>query len=161
MWGWRGDQQHRRRGRFGTWIGRMAACGALIVTGFSGCSRHQAHQAEWTADEMAAKLERGTSWLLWTVAAEEEQRARVSAIVAELKPDLVRFQDERRKFKEEWVRLLNEERIDPAQVESLRNTGRELAERVVTRSFDTAMQAAQALTPEQRKRLVESWQRHL
>lgn len=161
MWRWRGRQRHGRWGRFGTWIGRTAACGALVVTGFSGCSRHQAHQVEWTADDMAAKLERGTSWLLWTVDANEEQRARVSAILTELKPDLVRFQDERRKFKDEWGRLLNEERIDPAQVESLRNTGRELAEQIVTRSIDTAMQAAQALTPEQRKRVVESWQRRL
>ncbi len=161
MWRGGGHRGWRGWGGLGGGVGRATACGALVLTGFSGCSRHHPYQAEWTVDELMARLDRGAAWMLWTVDAAEPQRRQVTEMVAGLKPELARFQQERGQLKQEMVRLLAADAIPPEDIERLRTAGRALTERVVDRSLETLFQVAAALTPEQRKVLMESWTRHL
>ena len=133
------------------------AMGALTLTGLAGCGRSHTYHADLSPDEMLARVNRGAQWMLWKVDATDEQKKRIEDVIEGLKPEVVRFHEERRALKADVAKTLETDALNQDEVARLRAVGLALAERAFNRSFDSLLQAAEVLTPEQRKVLLESW----
>ncbi|MFQ5961444.1 MAG: Spy/CpxP family protein refolding chaperone [Candidatus Methylomirabilales bacterium] len=151
------EQGKRFRGRLVLLsIGLIA--GVLITSSlFAGYGRHRWHRRDLSEEELLRRMTRGTSWALSTVDATDEQRARINVILAELAPDMIRLQDERRLLVGQLIQAVEADQVSPDEVERVQAAGLRLAEQAFARTTDVVLQISEVLTPEQRKELVAAW----
>jgi Spy/CpxP family protein refolding chaperone len=151
------EQGKRFRGRLVLLsIGLIA--GVLITSSlFAGYGGHRWHHRDLSEEELLQRMTRGTSWALSTVDATDEQRARINAILAELAPDMIRLQGERRVLVGHLIQAVEADQVSPDALARLQTAGLGLAEHALTRSIDVVLKASEVLTPEQRKELAAAW----
>lgn len=157
-----------RRGRFAGGSRRRGfAAGALVLLlALPGCGRHSGPfgHGGWgrsgappTEEQVRERLERAADRLLAKVDASDAQREQIREIADLFAREVASFHADRDDLRNRFLFALEAETIDPGQVERIRNGATDLAAKAVGRSIDTAFRAASALTPEQRKRLVQEW----
>jgi Spy/CpxP family protein refolding chaperone len=95
--------------------------------------------------------------MLWKVDASDEQQAQVKNVLKKLTPDVAEFQARHKALKAQFAEALASDQINQDNLAKLRAAGLDLTEQAFSRSFDTMIQAAMVLTPEQRRKLVEAW----
>jgi Spy/CpxP family protein refolding chaperone len=137
--------------------GTALTMSAILLSGLTGCSRFHRQSSDLSAEELISRLDRGAAWLLWKVDATDDQEARVKSLLNGLTPELEELQSRHKILKMKFAAALAEDQINQDELARLRTGGLDLTDRVFNRSFDAMVQAAAVLTPEQRKKLVETW----
>jgi periplasmic protein CpxP/Spy len=162
------DRKPRRRfftrAAIATLIGGIAAgigINALAHDG-SSCGWHRGGIAAGSLDAatMDAHLDRMLQHLYIEIAATEEQKQRLSPIVKQAAQDLLPLRGKVRDARRKAAELLTQDTIDRPAIETLRAEQLLLAEQA-SRHFTQALgDAAEVLTPAQRKILAARVEKH-
>jgi periplasmic protein CpxP/Spy len=112
-----------------------------------------------TPEEMSERMHDGAERLLDRVDATDAQRTAFAPIVDELVPDAVELQGEKLELAIQLQQALSAERVADAELERIRVSGIELAERASKRFTKALGQASEVLTAAQRQELAAEWQR--
>lgn len=139
-------------------LGLASSAGAMPWSG-PGCRvgmfGGHGHHGPMNPEEMRARLEFGTDWILNKVEATPTQREQVkTAMLAALK-DLEPLGESHRANRDAFSAALAADTIDRAKLESLRTAELQLAERASQRMVQALADAADALEPAQRRKLAE------
>lgn len=147
----------QRRGFFRR-AGWFALLGAAMAA--TGAKAH-AHGG-WRRGEplSEAQLDRMLRHLYVEIDATEEQKQRLAPIVKEAAKDLAPLREKLRAGRAQAVELLTQDRVDAAAIESLRAQKLRLADEASRRFTRALADAAEILTPEQRKSLAQRFERH-
>lgn len=109
-----------------------------------------------TPEEARAHMDRMIDHMIAKVEGSEEQRSAIKAIAARTAPQLEKLHGEGRDLKTEFHDLLAAEKIDRAALEAARKDAIDLADRGSKIVLTGVADAAEALTPAQRKALAEA-----
>lgn len=148
----------------------VLAGGALALFHFNGCGRHSGshgwhaqggHATVLTEEDAREKLDNAGGRFLSAAEATPGQRAAVSGILDDLAKDWVAFQEERREIAGEFAEIVSADRIDPNRVGIFRKKSEELASRAVGRAMEAAFRIADAMEPEQRRKIVNEWKERM
>jgi len=107
----------------------------------------------------AERLRFGVEWVLRTADASDEQVEAIVDIAERTHADLRGLKERHRESRAVWVELLTADEIDAAAVETQRRDSMALAEEGSTRIASALLEAAEVLTPEQRRKLAEERER--
>ena len=139
-------------------LGLAANAGAMPWSG-PGCRMGMfggpGHHGPMNPEEMRARLEFGTDWILNKVEATPAQREQVKAAMLGAVKDLEPLGESHRANREAFSAALAADTIDRAKLESLRVAELQLAERASQRMVQALADAADALEPAQRRKLAE------
>jgi len=105
-------------------------------------------------------LERMLKHLYVEIDATDEQKQKLAPIVKQAAKDLLPLRERMRDARGKALGLLTQDSIDRAAIESLRAEQLQLAEQVSTRIARALADAAEVLTPAQRKELASRMERH-
>ena len=94
------------------------------------------------------------------VEAGQEQRTKIVAIVEDLKPGVLTFYREREALRADFVRALEADPVDPAELNRIREAGLGPADRAFDQGLDVVVKVSEVLTPEQRGQLARAWRDH-
>ncbi|HJY79096.1 MAG TPA: Spy/CpxP family protein refolding chaperone [Burkholderiales bacterium] len=146
-----------RRGFF-----RRAGLFALAGTALAGFGAKAYAQGGWHRGEplSEAHLDRMLKHLYVEIDATEEQKQRLAPILKDAAKDLAPLREKARATRAQAIELLTQDRIDPAAIESLRAEKMRLADEASRRFTKALSDAAEVLTPEQRKTLAQRFERH-
>ena len=106
-------------------------------------------------EAMREHVQVAVKWALRGVNATEDQQQRVSAILTGALEDAARLRDRHRANREAFAAGLTGATVDRAALEEVRKAELALAEEASQLLVKTLADAAEALTPEQRKALLE------
>lgn len=109
-----------------------------------------------TPEEARAHMDKMIDHMIEKVEGSEEQRAAIKAIAARTAPQVEKLHAEGRDLKTEFHDLLQAEKIDRAALEAARKDAIDLADRGSKIVLTGVADAAEALTPAQRKALAEA-----
>jgi Spy/CpxP family protein refolding chaperone len=123
-----------------------------------GCHGPWGGHAESAAD-MQEMMERRAGFLLDSVDADDTQRAEVDAIVARAAPQLFALSKEGRALRQEMKEALLAEPLDQARLATAKQKLDQLASRMADTGFDSLVQVADVLTPEQRQQVADKLSR--
>ncbi|HVJ11666.1 MAG TPA: Spy/CpxP family protein refolding chaperone [Burkholderiales bacterium] len=99
-------------------------------------------------------LDRMLKHLYVEIDATEEQKAKLEPIVRQAAKDLLPMRDSLRAGRGQAIELLTQERLDPQAIEALRAKQLQLADQASRRLTQAMADAAEVLTPAQRKELA-------
>jgi periplasmic protein CpxP/Spy len=152
------EPQTQQRRRFFRRAGMFAALGGLAA---AIGTRAYAHGG-WRRGEplTEAHLDRMLQHLYIEIEATEEQKQRLAPIVKDAARELAPLRQKFRAARAQAIGLLTRERIDAAAIESLRVEQLRLADDASRRFTRALAEAAEVLTPPQRKNLAERFERH-
>jgi Spy/CpxP family protein refolding chaperone len=141
----------RRWGRrvllaLGLTLGVGGVAYAAGPTGFHGHPR--------TPEEMRAHTDQMVDHLMTKVDGSEQQRTAIKAIAARTAPQMEKLHAEGQDLKTEFHELLSAEKIDRVALEAARKDAMELADRGSKIVLNSVVEAAEALTPAQRKTIA-------
>ena len=147
----------RRRGFF-----RRAGLFALVGAALAGVGAKAYAHGGWRRGEPLtdAQLERMLRHLYVEIDATEEQKQRLAPIVREAARDLAPLREKFHATRAQAIELLTQDRIDAAAVEALRAEKLRLADDASRRLTRALTEAAEVLTPAQRKELALRFERH-
>ena len=110
--------------------------------------------------EVAERMEDLAEYGLDYVDADEAQTDQFNGVIRGLAPDLVRFHAEHRALSAQLRAALAKDPVDRAQIEALRRRAVDLFDRASARGSQALTTAAEVLTPEQRQKLTQKWEKH-
>jgi Spy/CpxP family protein refolding chaperone len=158
--------RHRffRRAAIATLIGGIAASIGIKAfaqgSGFGGgrCGGFMAGPLD--PARVDEHLERMLKHLYVEIDATDEQKQRLAPIVKQAAKDLLPLRERMHDARTKALELLTQDSIDRAALETLRAEQLQLAERATKRIVQTLADAAEVLTPAQRKELALRVERH-
>lgn len=139
-----------KRGVFG-----VLAAGLAGGLGFKAFAHRGDRRGPLDPAALDARIERMLKHLYVEIDATEAQKARLAPIVKQAANELLPGRDQMRAARKQAVDLLTGETIDRAAIERLRGEQLQLAEAGSKRLAAAITDAAEVLTPEQRKILAE------
>jgi Spy/CpxP family protein refolding chaperone len=104
-------------------------------------------------------LERMLKHFYVEIDATEAQKAQLEPIVKQVAKDLLPLREQLHAGKREAITLLSQDRVDPGALEALRAKHISLADQASRRLTQAIGEAAEVLTPEQRKGLAQHFAR--
>jgi Spy/CpxP family protein refolding chaperone len=123
------------------------AGGLAAGVGFKAFGRGRGHGHGQDLDRMLKHL-------YVEIDATEEQKAKLEPIVRQAAKDLLPLRDSLRAGRGQAIELLTQERVDPTAIEALRARQLQLADQASRRLTQAIAEAADVLTPAQRKELA-------
>ena len=146
-----------RRGFF-----RRAGLFTLAGAALAGLGAKAYAQDGWRRGEplSEAHLDRMLKHLYVEIDATEDQKQRLGPILKDAARDLAPLREKARATRAQAIELLTQDRIDPAAIESLRAEKMRLADEASRRFARALSDAAEVLTPEQRRTLAQRFERH-
>jgi Spy/CpxP family protein refolding chaperone len=146
---------------------RMGLMSGAVLVGLSaaGCGWGEGRRPHWGRyrhawrDDPAAAKEHAQEmarWLLRSIDATEDQRARVNDIIAKLVDDVQPLASRHRANREALVTAFTSETVDRAELDRLRRDDLDLADKAYSRFAEAFADAAAVLTREQRVALAEA-----
>jgi Spy/CpxP family protein refolding chaperone len=136
-----------------TLVGLLAAGSAATACAHGGWGGWRGDaDPERRAESIAKRWLRG-------VDASEAQRTKVAEIMATTMKDLRPLREQQRAARKQVVDILSKPQIDRAALEAARAQGLKLAEDFSRRITQSLADAAEVLTPEQRAKLAERFER--
>lgn len=161
------DRTPSPRKRWFTW--KRAGIGAALVgmLGLAACHHggpgwhhgHHGGHAQMTPEEAGKRIDKAVNWVLDDVDATAEQKTKVSAIAKDALRELMPLRDQHRAARNQAVDLLTRDSIDRQALEVLRADEMRLAEQASRRVTQALADIAEAVTPEQRRKLAEQFRR--
>ena len=109
---------------------------------------------------MEKHIDRRVDRMLDRVDASQEQRDKVNGIVKGAFGDVTALGVKPWETREKFIGLLRADTIDPAAFEALRAQQISTADAASKRIVQAMTEAAQVLTPQQRRELADRWERH-
>jgi protein CpxP len=153
-----------RRAAIATLIGGIAAgigLKAFAQGGGYGCWHRGGFMAgPLDPARVDEHLERMLKHVYVEIDATEEQKQRLAPIVKQAARDLLPLRERMHDARRKALELLTQDRIDRAAIETLRAEQLQLAEQASTRIARALADAAEVLTPAQRKELAARVERH-
>ena len=143
-----------RRITLATLIGGVAA-----GVGFKAFARPPAWTGPIDPADLDKHLDRMLKHLYVEIDATEEQKRRLEPIVKQAAKDLLPLRENLHAGRREAIELLTQERVDPAALEALRAKQLGLADEASRRLTRAIGEAAEVLTPAQRKELAAHFAR--
>ena len=153
--------------------GRLLLAAALLlglggVGGFA-IGAHKASSFFWhamapgklTPEETAAMVERKVNHVLSHVDATDEQKAKVTAIAKATVTDLTKLGFTPGEGRSKFLQLFRADKVEPDAIEALRAEQSTKWDAATKRIAQAVAEAAQVLTPEQRRELTERWYRRV
>lgn len=140
--------------------GRRAALSLALLLGLGGVAiaagptMHHKHPG--TPEEMHAHIDQMIDHLIEKVDGDEAQRAALKAAATRAEPQMITLHAEGRDLKGELKDLLTADKIDRAALEEARKDAVDLADRGSKVLISTLADAAEALTPAQRRQISEA-----
>jgi periplasmic protein CpxP/Spy len=122
---------------------------------------HAMGPGKLTSAEMAEMVERKIDRALSHVDATSEQKAKVSAIAKAALADLDKLGFTPREGRAKFLALFRADKIEPDAIEALRAGQSAKWDAATKRIAQGLAEAAQVLTPDQRRELTEPWARRL
>jgi Spy/CpxP family protein refolding chaperone len=149
------------------WIFSVPLALALAASDLTGVSA-QAPEPQAAPEEERDRADRGRRQhmerrlerLFDRVDATPEQRQQLRSILDRHRPELRALEDERRRIQGRLAEAFTRTTVDPGEIERLRQDSLRLAERASLTFTRGLIDAAQVLTPEQRRQLVQEMRRH-
>ena len=129
--------------------------------GFGGWHGGMGGMADMDPAAMSRRIEAMVAFSLADIDATPEQRERIAAIMKSAATDLQSSRTQHMQARRRSMELLAAAKIDRAQLEKLRTEQMQLGDAASRRMLQAMMDAAEVLTPEQRTKLAERWQRRM
>jgi periplasmic protein CpxP/Spy len=152
------------------WRGALAGVlllGLGAVGGYAAGSMHgpwwilnAAAHGHFDPARMGKHIDRRVDRVLDRVNASQEQRDKVTGIFKGALGDVTALGVKPWETREKFIALLRADTIDPAAFEALRAQQISTADAASKRIVQAMTEAAQVLTPEQRRELADRWERH-
>jgi Spy/CpxP family protein refolding chaperone len=148
-----------------TGISRRVALGTLIAGAVAGFGAKAFAHGRWRGRgpidpaDLDNHVERMLKHLYVEIDATEAQKQRLEPIVKQAAKDLLPLREHLHAGRREAIELLTQERIDPAAIEALRAKQMGLADEAARRLTRALGEAAEVLTPAQRKELAQHFAR--
>jgi periplasmic protein CpxP/Spy len=159
--------QPRRRRRWRSALAGVLLVGVGAVGGYAAGAAHgpwwilsAAAHGGFSPEKMGKRIDRRVDRALDRVDASQEQRDKVAGIFKTALGDVTALGVKPFEAREKFMDLLRADAIDPAAFETLRAEQIANADAASKRVVQAMTEAAQVLTPEQRRELVERWDRH-
>src|SRR5882672_8096654 len=153
-----------KRAGIATLIGGVAAGLGIKAFAQDGgrCGWHRSGFAAGPLDPAAADehLDRMLEHVYVEIDATDEQKQRLAPIVKQAAKDLLPLRERMHDARRKALELLTQDSIDRAAIETLRAEQLQLAEQASTRLARALADAAEVLTPAQRKELALRVERH-
>jgi Spy/CpxP family protein refolding chaperone len=122
---------------------------------------HVMEPGKLTPEETASMVERKVNHVLSRVDATDEQKTKVTAIARAAVADLSKLGFTPRESRTKFLNLFRADQIDPDAIEALRAEQSTKWDAATKRIAQAVAEAAQVLTPEQRRELTERWNRRV
>jgi Spy/CpxP family protein refolding chaperone len=132
--------------------------GVVAATGFKA-SAHGRRHGPIDPAQLDGHVERMLKHLYVEIDATDEQKQRLEPIAQQAAKDLLPLRDELHAGRRQAIELLTQERVDPAAIEALRARQLRLADDASRRLTRAIGEAAEVLTPAQRKDLAAHFAR--
>ncbi len=161
-------------GRRRRWV--AAALTAAVVGAFGAqipayaheghCDSHHHHHAwhqhhgKMNSQKAEQRMEKRIDHMLDRVKATDEQKQKINTITKSAFTDLQPLHQQRRDLRHKAMALLTQPTIDQAAFEQLQTQQQQLADKISKRRNQALIDAAEVLTPDQRAKLAERWQKH-
>lgn len=153
------------------WRGALLGTLLLGVGAASGFAAGSVHGMPWwllkagahhrlDPERIAKRIDNRVDRVLDRVDATNEQRGKVSGILKTAMTDLTVLGIRPWETHAKFIELMRADTIDPAAFEALRAEQISTADAASKRVVQALTEAAQVLTPAQRRELVERWDRH-
>lgn len=140
------------------WVVGLAAVGTLVAA----CGRgHWRSHADLSDAELKEHIGDGVEHVLGKVDATDQQVANVTDILGAALPDVRAMREERKALMQEFQIALRKERIDPAELEALRQKALALVDRASARGVKAVADVAGQLDANQRAELIAKWNSHM
>jgi len=139
-------------------IGIAAVFGLAAASVHSHPWGHWGHQPFFDAEDIGFIAKHRVERLLSKVNATPEQRDKVDAIVTAAVNDVMALRKDQTGRHEKILAIIKADTVDRSALESLRAEQLGLAEAASKRIVQAVAEAAEVLTPEQRRRLAERWE---
>jgi protein CpxP len=152
-----------RRAAIATLIGGVAAgigLKAFAQGGFGGCRGGGFMAGPLDPAKVDEHLERMLKHLYVEIDATEEQKQRLAPIMKQAAREVLPLRERMHDARKKALELLTQDSIDRAAIETLRAEQLQLAEQASRRIAQTLADAAEVLTPAQRKELALRVARH-
>jgi Spy/CpxP family protein refolding chaperone len=163
----RNPEKRRRffkRAAIATLIGGIAAGIGIkaFAQGGGYCGWHRGGFAAGPLDPAALDehLDRMLKHLYVEIDATEEQKQKLAPIVKQAAKDLLPLRERIREARGKALELLTQDSVDRTAIEALRAEHLQLAEQASRRVAQSLADAAEVLTPEQRKELAARVEKH-
>ena len=122
---------------------------------------HVMEPGKLTPEETASMVERKVNHVLSRVDATDEQKTKVTAIAKAAAADLSKLGFTPRESRTKFLELFRADQINPDAIEALRAEQSMKWDAATKRIAQAVAEAAQVLTPEQRRDLTERWRRRI
>ena len=122
---------------------------------------HAMEPGKLTPEETASMVERKVNHVLSRVDATDEQKTKVTAIAKAAAADLSKLGFTPRESRTKFLELFRADQINPDAIEALRAEQSMKWDAATKRIAQAVAEAAQVLTPEQRRDLTERWRRRI
>lgn len=164
------DSPRRPKRRFLAGLLTGTVAGALFTAAGAGLMAHaedgprglhRCHAGGHGKPDPAAMRERAefaADWMLSRVNATDAQKQQVKGILVAAMDDLAKLHESHRANRDAVVEALTADAVDRARLETLRSAELALAEQASRRLTQALADAAEVLTPEQRRALAERMQ---
>lgn len=156
------NPEKNRRHRTGLFRGIGLTAGTLTLTvllGACGRSHYARDRAGLSPEKMEERLSKVFHRALSRVDATREQQTKVDAMLRQLSPKVLQLQKERKGLRDQLVGALEADKVSREQLLEIKSASLALAARVIDRSIEVVLELSDALTPEQRKKLIEAWKK--
>ncbi len=145
------------KSRRGTIIASIAAAAALFTAGIAVVAAHgSGWNHGWSDEEVAEHIEGHVGKMLDGIDATAEQRTQVTAILQSAAKDVLALRDQHAAAHAQFKQILSAPQIDRAQLETLRQQQMQALDSASQRLSSALADAADVLTPEQRKQMFEN-----
>lgn len=164
-------KRHNRRWTvFGMGLGALAAAGAFahrrayaqpMMFGHGPGPGGWSGMADVDPATQARRIDAMVAFALADVDATPEQKDRIATIMKAASNDLQASRKQHMQARRQSIELLTAATIDRAQLEKLRVDQMQLGESASRRMLQAMIDCAEVLTPEQRAKVAERWQRRM
>jgi protein CpxP len=156
-----------RRRRWRSALAGVALLGIGATGGFAAGTMHGtgwilsavAHQG-FNPERMTKHIDHSVNHVMKDLNATPEQRDEVTGIVNGALTDLNGFGIKPWETRDKFIELLRADTVDPAALEALRAEQVGRVDTASKRMVQAMTEAAQVLTPEQRRQLADRWEHH-
>ena len=122
---------------------------------------HRGWHGAMDPEAMSRRIDSMAGWMLADIDATPQQRERVASILKAAANDLRPLRESHQQARRDSLQLFAAPELDRAKLEKIRLEQMQLGETVSRRLLQAMMDAADVLAPDQRAKLVATWQRRM